>query len=125
VLLVLAATRDAGAATTLLQLWLGCTLVVALFVGLEMHGALTGESIAARWSARDVLAGRLSTAFYGGTLALGVIVPLALLGTAWTGTPAVVALVGLASVAGDFFMKLSTVKAGVYRPLRVPTRRPI
>jgi formate-dependent nitrite reductase membrane component NrfD len=125
VLLVLAAARGVGAAGTLLQMWLGCTLIVALFVGLEMHGALTGESIAARWSARDVLAGRLSTLFYGGTLALGVIVPLALLATAWTGSAAVIALVGLASVAGDFFMKLSAVKAGVYRPLRVPARGPL
>ncbi len=125
VLLVLAATRGAGAAATLLQLWLGCTLLVALFVGLEMHGALSAESIAARWSARDVLAGRLSIVFYGGTLALGVVVPLLLLGPARTGSPVLVALVGLASVAGDFFMKLSTVKAGVYRPLGVPTHRPL
>src|SRR5690606_37358217 len=105
VLLVLAAGRDAGAAETLLQLWLGCTLLVALFVALEIHGALTGESIAARWSARDILAGRLSTLFYGGTLVVGIAVPLALLGTAWTGSPVVMALIGLASVAGDFFMK--------------------
>lgn len=126
VLLVLAAARNAETGDALLKLWLGCTLIVALFVALEIHGALTSENIAARWSARDILAGRLSTVFYGGTLVIGIFVPLALLGTMWTASSAVMAFIGLASVAGDFFMKLSTVKAGTYRPLRVPARgRPI
>jgi hypothetical protein len=33
------------------------------------------------------------------------------------------AVIGLASAAGDFFMKLTTVRAGVYLPLVLPARR--
>jgi hypothetical protein len=61
--------------------------------------------------------------FYGGTLVLGLVVPLLLLTMSVTMSPAVMAAIGLASVAGDFFMKLSTVRAGVYLPLVLPARR--
>ncbi len=125
VLMVIAAVGGAATGDSLLQLWVGCTALVALFLALEIHGALTSGNIAARWSARDMLAGRLSAIFYGGTLTLGLIVPLLLLGTTPVRSPVVMALIGLASVAGDFFMKLSTVRAGVYLPLHVPRRQKI
>lgn len=125
VLLVIPAVQGVPAPDSLLKLWLACTAIVALLMALEIHGAMTSESVAARWSARDMLAGRLSLIFYGGTLVLGLVVPLVLLGTATERSPAIMALIGLASVGGDFFMKLSTVRAGVYRPLHVPRRKAI
>lgn len=126
VLLIIAAAQGRMASESLLHLWLVFTLVVALVLALEIQGALTSESIAARWSARDVLAGRLSRTFYGGTLALGLIVPLLLLlGVNAAGSSLVIALIGITSVAGDFFMKLSTVRAGVYRPMQFPRRQAI
>ncbi len=33
--------------------------------------------------------------------------------------PSALAAIGVASVIGDFFMKFTTIKAGVYRPLRL------
>lgn len=122
-LLVIGAVTGAAAGEGLLQLWIGVTTVVALFFVLELQGAWSGGDVAARWSVRDILAGRLALLFYGGTLALGLIVPLALLVAATAASPAAMALVGLASAAGDFFMKLATVRAGVYRPLVIPARR--
>lgn len=122
-LLVIGALSGAVASDWLLQAWVGVTAVVALFFILEMQGALSSGNIAAVWSAKDILSGRLALSFYGGTLALGLIVPLLLLGAATTVSPTVMALIGLASAAGDFFMKLSTVRAGVYLPLVIPARR--
>ncbi|MCC6608659.1 MAG: polysulfide reductase NrfD [Burkholderiales bacterium] len=122
-LLVIGAVTGAAAGAGLLEMWIGVTAAVALFFALEIHGAWSGGNVAARWSVRDILAGRLALLFYGGTLALGLIVPLALLLAPGVHSPVAMALVGLASAAGDFFMKLSTVRAGVYLPLVIPARR--
>jgi formate-dependent nitrite reductase membrane component NrfD len=122
-LLAIGAATGAAAGKGLLEMWIGVTAVVALFFALEIQGAWAGGNVAARWSVRDILAGRLALLFYGGTLALGLIVPLALLAASAAPSPVAMALVGLASAAGDFFMKLSTVRAGVYLPLVIPARR--
>ena len=121
-LMVIEAATGAFISAPLLQLWIAVSGLVALFFAFEMQGAWTSGNIAAKWSVRDMLAGRVAMSFYVGTLALGLIVPLLLIGSA-THSPAVMALVGIASAAGDFFMKLSTVKAGVYRPLVAAARR--
>jgi len=121
-LLVIAALGGDGGGN-LLHLWVGITMLVCLLFGLEIHGALSGGDAAARRSVHDLFAGRLATLFYGGTLAVGLVVPVLLLGAPIPHSPATMALIGLASVAGDFFMKLSTVRAGVYRPLHLPQRR--
>lgn len=123
VILVVSAISGAPTGQWLLHLWVGVTGLVVLFCVLEIHGAFESGNVAARWSARDMLSGRLSLIFYGGTLVLGLVVPLLLLGTATALSPAVMALIGLASAGGDFFMKLSTVRAGVYLPLVLPSRR--
>jgi formate-dependent nitrite reductase membrane component NrfD len=122
-LLVIAAFTGVAAGAGLLQAWIVVTAIVALFFVLELQGAWSGGDVAARWSVRDILAGRLALVFYGGTLVLGLVVPLALLAATTAASPAVMALIGLASAAGDFFMKLATVRAGVYRPLVLPARR--
>lgn len=122
-LLVIAAATDAMADSSLLQLWIAVSAIVTLFFVFEIQGAWTSGNIAAKWSVRDMLAGRLAISFYGGTLAMGLLVPVLLLVSATTHTPVVMALIGIASGAGDFFMKLSMVKAGVYLPLVLPSRR--
>ncbi|MDP6621632.1 MAG: dimethyl sulfoxide reductase anchor subunit [Alphaproteobacteria bacterium] len=123
VLLVVAAIAGTAAGPWLLQLWIGITAMVALFFALEIQGALAGGNVAARWSVRDILAGRLALLFYGGTLVLGLIVPLVMLSADTVDSPATMAVIGLASAAGDFFMKLATVRAGVYLPLVLPQHR--
>jgi formate-dependent nitrite reductase membrane component NrfD len=122
-LLIIAAFLGGGADEFLLKLWLAITAAVTLFYALELQGALAGGNVAARSSAEDILSGRLALVFYGGTLLLGLIVPVLLLSMSVSMSPAVMAAIGLASVAGDFFMKLSTVRAGVYLPLVLPARR--
>lgn len=123
VLLVIGAVSGEFASDWLLQMWTGVTALVTLFFALEIQGALSSGNIAARWSVRDLLAGRLALSFYGGTLALGMLVPVLLLTNSASHPPIVMAILGIASVSGDFFMKFSTVKAGVYLPLLAPARR--
>ena len=75
---------------------------------------------AARNSVRRLVAGSLSPAFYGGTVLVGILVPLAL-GAArelGAGGLAVLALIGISSLLGDFYVKYCVVKAGTYVSLR-------
>ena len=122
-LLLVAAVSGAQPEPQLLYLWVGVTAIVVLFFVLEIQGALAGGNVAARWSVRDMLAGRLALIFYVGTLIIGLVVPMLLVGAANRYTPIVLAVIGLASMTGDFFMKLSTVRAGVYLPLVMPALR--
>ncbi len=103
----------------LLFWWIGLTAIVALFFTLELHGAWTGGNPAAKRSVQEIFAGRMALAFYGGTLALGLIVPAALV---WWGlygdaTLVAMALLALASALGDFFIKYATIRAGVHLPV--------
>lgn len=103
----------------LLLVWAGVTAVVILLFALEIHGALTGGNPAARRSVHELFAGRVAAYFYGGTLALGILVPAWL---AWTGLSgplplAAMALLGLASAGGDFFIKYATIRAGIHLPV--------
>jgi len=109
---------DADTMSRLVKIWIGVTAIVAVLFGLEIYGALTGGNVAARQSARDLLAGRLAVYFYGGTLLVGLIVP-ALLATGELAAVnlAVLAIVGLCSTLGDFFMKYTSIRAGYYLPL--------
>lgn len=105
--------------TNLLWLWTGVTAVVILFFGLEVHGALTSGNAAAQRSVHELFNGSVAIHFYGGTLLLGLVVPAAL---AWSGISgamslAAMVLLALASAFGDFFMKYSTIRAGVFLPI--------
>ena len=105
-------------AATLLKLWIAITAVVIVLFGLEIQAALTGGNAAARRSVREMLAGRVAAYFYGGTLLIGLVVPLTLVsGRIAPLSFAVLAAIGLFSALGDFFMKYSTIRAGVYLPL--------
>lgn len=103
----------------LLPLWGGITGVVALFFALELHGALTSGNDAARRSVHELLAGRLAGYFYGGTLVLGVAVPAYLMFAGGSGPLAtgLMAILGVTSAIGDFFMKYATIRAGVRLPV--------
>jgi formate-dependent nitrite reductase membrane component NrfD len=110
---------NAGATTSLVTIWIAVTAVVIILFALEIQGALTGGNSAARRSVREMLTGRVAVYFYVGTLLIGLVVPLALV----SGHIAplgfgVLAAIGLFSALGDFFMKYTTIRAGVYLPLR-------
>jgi formate-dependent nitrite reductase membrane component NrfD len=106
----------------LLKIWVGITAVVTVLFALEIYGALTGGNVAARRSARDLLTGRLAVYFYGGTLLVGLIVPALLVGGELASVNlAVLAVIGLCSTLGDFFMKYTSIRAGYYLPL-IPRR---
>ncbi len=109
---------DGAATERLIQIWIAITALVAALFALEVYGALVSGNVAARRSVRELLAGRLAAAFYGGTLLIGLIVPALLVGGRLA--PAnlgVLAVIGLCSTLGDFFMKYTTIRAGVYMPL--------
>ena len=114
-------------APTLVAAWLGVTAVAVLLFVLEIHGAATSGNAAARRSVRELFAGRTSVHFYVGTLAVGLIVPaaLAIAGLSAPLTIHTMAAIGVASAAGDFFVKYSTIRAGVHLPLwhSAPARR--
>ena len=106
-------------ATNLVTIWIAVTGVVIVLFALEIQGALTGGNPAARRSVREMLAGRMAVYFYGGTLLIGLVVPLALLsGHIAPLSVGILAAIGLFSALGDFFMKYTTIRAGIYLPLR-------
>jgi formate-dependent nitrite reductase membrane component NrfD len=75
---------------------------------------------AARESVSQLVAGRISPSFYGGTVLAGIVVPIGLaLGRDALGVPELFVLgaIGIASLLGDFYVKYCIVKAGVYVPL--------
>ena len=111
--------QDVPSITNLLLLWTVITAMVILFFGLEVHGALTSGNAAAQRSVHELFAGSVAIYFYGGTLLLGLAVPAWLVWTGLSGPLSLAAMVvlALASAFGDFFMKYSTIRAGVYLPV--------
>jgi len=66
------------AAGGLLEIWIAVTAIVIVLWGLEIQGAVSSGDETAKRSVRDLLAGRLALYFYGGTLVVGLVVPLIL-----------------------------------------------
>jgi formate-dependent nitrite reductase membrane component NrfD len=118
VTMALFGSPSAGA-SSLITIWIVVTAAVIVLFALEIQGALTSGNPAARRSVREMLTGRIAVYFYGGTLLIGLVVPLALLSghIAPLGV-GVLAAIGLFSALGDFFMKYTTIRAGIYLPLR-------
>jgi formate-dependent nitrite reductase membrane component NrfD len=105
----------------LLEIWIAATAVVIVLWALEIQGAISSGDETAKRSVKDLLAGRLAVYFYGGMLVIGLVVPLILTSGAIAPLSAgILAAIGIASMAGDFFMKYSSIKAGVYLPVRLP-----
>lgn len=103
----------------LLILWTAITAIASMLFGLEIHGALTSGNAAARKSVHELLVGTVAIHFYGGMLLLGLVIPAWLV---WTGLPGALslgamALLSVTSMFGDFFMKYSTIRAGIYQPI--------
>ena len=99
-----------------IKLWVVVSTAVLILLLLLYANHVGG---AARHSVRELVAGRVSLAFYGGTIAVGIVVPLALGATdglAGFGLP-VIGIIGAASLIGDFYVKFCIVKAGIYAPL--------
>jgi formate-dependent nitrite reductase membrane component NrfD len=108
----------------LLELWIGISAAVMILFYLAV---MSGSNPVARRSVKELLGGRVALAFYGGTLVVGLLVPIliGLTGLATSLSLGAVAVIGLASVTGDFFVKYTIAKAGVYIPLRQRIVRPI
>jgi len=111
-------SQDEAAATILLTIWIAVTAIVIALFALEIQGAVTSRNAATRRSVREMLSGPIAAYFYGGTLLVGLVVPLALVsGQIAPLSFVVLAMIGVFSVLGDFFMKYTTIRAGFYRPL--------
>lgn len=111
-----------GSVEDLLWTWTAITAAAVAFFSLEVHGAITSRSAAARRSVEQLFRGPVALSFYGGTLLLGLVVPAWL---AWSGLSGAVSvgmitLLAIASAFGDFFVKYSTIRAGVYLPIWMP-----
>ena len=108
------ATFDVDALEAI-KLWVVAStgLLVALLLW-----AARNRGGAAQEAMRRLVAGPISTAFYGGTLLLGIVVPLGLGAARALGATGllVLAAIGVASLAGDLAIKYCVVKAGVYVP---------
>lgn len=117
-LLVLAAVGGASFDFVVLEaikLWVVAS--TGLLVALLLWNARSRRG-AAEHSMRRLLFGPIAPAFYGGTLLLGIVIPIAL-GAAHVlgaGGLALLAVIGAASLLGDFYVKYCVVKAGVYVP---------
>jgi len=115
---------DQAMAARLITIWIAVTAAVAVLFALDMQGALTSGNAAARYSVHEMLVGRFAGYFYGGTLLLGLLVPLVLIsGKLAPLSVAALAAVGLFSALGDFFMKYTTIRAGIYAPLKLRPAR--
>ena len=108
----------------LLELWIGISAAVMILFYLAV---MSGSNPVARRSVKELLGGRIALAFYGGTLVIGLLVPIVigLAGLATSLSLGAVAVIGIASVTGDFFVKYTIAKAGVYMPLRQRVARPV
>lgn len=98
------------------KLWVVASTAVLVLLYLVAASRAGG---AAAHSVRRLVAGSVSPAFYGGTVLLGLIVPL-VLGAArelGAGGLAILALIGISSLVGDFYVKYCVVKAGTYVPV--------
>jgi formate-dependent nitrite reductase membrane component NrfD len=105
------------AAIEAIKLWVVASTAVLVLLYLVTAKRAGG---AAAHSVSRLVAGPISPAFYGGTVLLGLLVPLAL-GIArelGTGGLTLLALIGVSSLIGDFYVKYCVVKAGTYVPLR-------
>jgi formate-dependent nitrite reductase membrane component NrfD len=119
-LLIAAAFGVAGfdvATVEAVKLWVivSTAVLILLYV---VAGSRAGG--AARESVSELIAGRISPAFYGGAVLVGILVPIAL--TLVPETPGSLELlllgaIGMTSLIGDFYVKYCIVKAGVYTPL--------
>lgn len=99
-----------------IKLWVGVSSAVLVLLYLVLA---SNASAAARRSVRELVAGRISPAFYAGTVFFGLIIPIALgaVGEATGLSRGLLAFIGVSSLVGDFYIKYCVVKAGIYVPI--------
>jgi len=108
-----------------IKLWVVVSSAVLVLLYLALARGAGG---AARRSARELVAGKISPAFYAGVVLLGLVIPIVLgaIGAATGPSRGLLAVVGLSSLVGDFYIKYCIVKAGIYvsivRDLPAPRR---
>ncbi len=107
-------------AAGLLQSWIAITAAVIVLWSVEIITVQSSGDAAARYSLHELFRGHLVPYVYGGTLLIGLVLPAFLMsGVALPRSALTLALIGLSSIIGDLFMKLSSVKAGVHLPIRL------
>lgn len=99
-----------------IELWIAVSAAVMVAFYL---GVMRNANVAARRSVAELTRGRAAGPFYLGTVAAGLVVPIAagLVGTLHPLSLALLALVGALSLIGDFFAKYTIAKAGIYVPV--------
>jgi len=99
-----------------IKLWVVVSSAVLVLLYLVLARGAGG---AARRSAGELVAGKVSPAFYGGVVFLGLVVPIVLgaIGATTGVSRGLLAVIGLSSLAGDFYIKYCIVKAGIYSPI--------
>ncbi|MBI2917302.1 MAG: polysulfide reductase NrfD [Chloroflexi bacterium] len=99
-----------------LSLVAGSAAVVVLFCYLVVNYYST---IAAKEAVLFLALGRLAWLFYAGVVALGLVVPLAVLVPAYLwGVPALaLAVAGLSELVGSLFLRYALLRAGIFAPV--------
>ncbi len=99
-----------------IKLWVLASTVVLILLYLIAANRSGG---AASHSVTQLIAGRVSIAFYGGTIGVGILVPVVLAVVREFGVTGMFTLgvIGVASLVGDFYVKYCIVKAATYVPL--------
>ena len=99
-----------------IKLWVVVSSAVLVLLYLVLARSAGG---AARRSAGELVAGKVSPAFYAGTIFCGLVIPVVLgaIGAATDTSRGLLAVIGLSSLVGDFYIKYCIVKAAVYRPV--------
>lgn len=104
----------------LLKSWIIITAIVIVLWAFELHTVITAGDPAAKQSVHELFRGRLILYVYVGILVIGLLIPVLLVsGTIVRVGQTTLAVVGLASIAGDFFIKFASIKAGVHRSIQL------
>ncbi len=116
VLLLLGALGAQHAALEPLKLWLAISTAVLVLIYLDV---MRGSGTTALRSVDLMLFGRVALPFYLGAVVVGLIIPIAIGGFAYSRAvpPELLGLVGLLSLLGDLSIIYCIAKAGLYRPL--------
>ncbi len=123
---LLAPMLDQGFVGTHLEAWkrLGLLLMATdVVLVLAYVATMLSSTLAARQAVRQLTQGSLASAFVGGALVVGLLLPLALVATAYLadiGLPTVktyLAISGILLVVGGLTLRYSLLRAGVYQPL--------
>ncbi|MBI2822147.1 MAG: polysulfide reductase NrfD [Acidobacteria bacterium] len=107
---------EAADQVALIELWIAVSAAVMVVFYL---GVMRNMNVTTRRSVAELTSGRAAGAFYLGTVAAGLIAPIAVgvTGLLQPLSMGILGLVGVLSLVGDFFAKYSIAKAGIYVPL--------